>query len=286
MTSRRLIVALALSGLGLMSCDPAAGAVNKPQTPKPDTELPGTGWELVWSDEFDGPAGTLPSSEKWNPEVGGGGFGNGQFEHNTARAENASLDGEGNLAITARKERYQGNDYTSARLTTKGRFTHTYGRFEARIKLPAGRGIWPAFWLLGADIDQVDWPACGEVDIMEHRGQIPSITRGSLHGPGYSGGQNIGREHAVGGGTLQSDFHLYAVEIEPERVRFILDDTVFFEATPANLPSGAKWVYDHPFFIILNVAVGGSFVGPPDSKTVFPQTMKVDYVRVYARPAP
>ncbi|NOK33220.1 glycoside hydrolase family 16 protein [Corallococcus exercitus] len=286
MTSRRVVLALALSGLGMASCDPAAGLDNKKnEQPGPVTEQPGTGWELVWQDEFDGPAGTLPSKERWVADVGGDGWGNGQFEYDTARAENASLDGEGHLAITARKERYGGNDYTSARLTTKNRYTQTYGRIEARIHLPTGRGIWPAFWMLGADVDSVGWPECGEIDIMEYRGQIPSIVRGSLHGPGYSGGANIGREHAVSGAPLSADFHVYAVEWEPERIRFILDDTVFFEATPKNLPAGKKWVYDHPHFLILNVAVGGSFVGPPDSSTVFPQTMKVDYVRVYERAA-
>ncbi|RKH66957.1 glycoside hydrolase family 16 protein [Corallococcus llansteffanensis] len=287
MTSRRFLFALALSGLGTLACDPAAGIADKQnEPPKPDTVLPGTGWTLIWQDEFEGSAGTLPAKEKWAPDVGGDGWGNGQYEFNTARAENASLDGEGNLAITARRERYGNNDYTSARLNTKGRFQHAYGRYEARIKLPTGRGIWPAFWLLGADVDTKGWPACGEVDIMEHRGQIPSIVTSTLHGPGYSGGQSVGREHAVGGGTLQADFHVYAVEWEPERLRFILDDTVFFEATPDTLPAGKKWVYDHPFFIILNVAVGGSYVGPPDAKTVFPQTMKVDYVRVYEKATP
>ncbi|WP_244219662.1 glycoside hydrolase family 16 protein [Corallococcus interemptor] len=249
------------------------------------TEQPGTGWEIVWQDEFDGPAGSLPAAERWVPDVGGDGWGNGQYEYNTARAENAQLDGEGHLAIIARKERYGGNDYTSARLTTKNRYSKAYGRVEARIKLPTGRGIWPAFWLLGADVDSVGWPACGEIDIMEHKGQIPSVVSSAVHGPGYSGGGNIGRQHAVSGPPLAEDFHLYAVEWEPELLRFIVDDTVFFEVTPKSLPAGRKWVYDHPHFIILNVAVGGSFVGPPDSKTVFPQTMKVDYVRVYERAA-
>ncbi|WP_233585413.1 family 16 glycosylhydrolase [Corallococcus sp. CA054B] len=249
------------------------------------TEQPGRGWEIVWQDEFDGPAGSLPAKERWVPDVGGDGWGNGQYEYNTNRAENASLDGEGHLAITARRERYGNNDYTSARLTTKNRYSKAYGRIEARIKLPTGRGIWPAFWLLGADVDSVGWPACGEIDIMEHKGQIPSVVSSAVHGPGYSGGSNIGRQHAVSGPPLAEDFHIYAVEWEPELLRFIVDDTVFFEVTPKSLPAGRKWVYDHPHFIILNIAVGGSFVGPPDAKTVFPQTMKVDYVRVYERAA-
>nr|WP_242593457.1 glycoside hydrolase family 16 protein [Corallococcus exiguus] len=269
----------------MASCDPAAGLDNKQNEQPRPVEQPGTGWEIVWQDEFDGPAGSLPAKERWVPDVGGDGWGNGQYEYNTNRAENAQLDGEGHLAIIARKERYGNNDYTSARLTTKNRYSKAYGRIEARIKLPTGRGIWPAFWLLGADVDSVGWPECGEIDIMEHKGQIPSVVSSAIHGPGYSGGSNLGRQHAVSGPPLAEDFHIYAVEWEPELLRFIVDDTVFFEVTPKNLPSGRKWVYDHPHFIILNIAVGGSFVGPPDSKTVFPQTMKVDYVRVYERAA-
>jgi beta-glucanase (GH16 family) len=280
MTPRRAL--LALVALACPACDPAASHVSRPETQPPDT-LPATGWELVWQDEFDGAAGTLPSADRWVADVGGDGWGNGQYEFDTARAENASLDGEGHLAITARREQYGGNDYTSARLTTRGRLERAYGRFEARIQQPVGRGMWPAFWMLGTDVGTAGWPACGEIDIMEHRGQIPAIIRGSLHGPGYSGGQNVGREHAVSGVKLSDDFHVYAVEWEPERVRFLMDDTVFFEATPALLPAGKKWVYDHPFFLILNLAVGGGYVGPPDSSTVFPQTMRVDYVRVYTR---
>jgi beta-glucanase (GH16 family) len=243
-------------------------------------------WRLVWQDEFEGPAGTLPSPEKWVPEVGGHGWGNGQLEHNTARAENASLDGQGSLAITARRERYGGNDYTSARLVTRGRFERAYGRFEARIQLPVGQGIWPAFWMLGADFGQVGWPECGEIDILEYRGQHPALVRGSLHGPGHSGGQNYGREVAVAGGRLNERFVVYAVEWEPNRIRWFVDGVAFFEATPQALPAGSRWVYDHPFFLLLNVAVGGGFVGPVGASTTFPQTMRVDYVRVYERVAP
>lgn len=282
MTPRRLLPGLvALAGL---ACDPAASRANRPDAQPPTSvPLPSTDWELVWQDEFEGPAGTLPSADKWVADVGGGGWGNAQLEYDTARPENASLDGTGNLVITARKERYGGRDYTSARLTTRGKFERAYGRFEARIQLPVGRGLWPAFWLLGANLDEVEWPACGEIDIMEYRGQLPAIVRGSLHGPGYSGGDNVGAEHVVSGGKLYEDFHVYAVEWEPDRIRWLLDGTVFFEATPSRLPAGKQWVYDHPFFVILNVAVGGNYVGPPDSSTVFPQQMRVDYVRVYAR---
>ncbi|MCY1019681.1 glycoside hydrolase family 16 protein [Pyxidicoccus sp. MSG2] len=284
MTSLRLLPWLAVLGLGVLACDPASPRNDKPEAPPPDTtQQPGTEWKLVWQDEFDGQAGTPPSSERWVHDVGGGGWGNEQLEFDTARPENASLDGTGNLVITARKERYEGKDYTSARINSSGRFSRAYGRFEARIQLPVGRGIWPAFWLLGADVGQVGWPDCGELDIMEYRGQLPAIIRGSIHGPGYSGGNNLGAEYVSSGGKLNEAFHVYAVEWDPDRIRWQLDGVTFFEATPAKLPAGKKWVFDHPHFIILNVAVGGNFVGPPDRTTVFPQQMKVDYVRVYER---
>jgi beta-glucanase (GH16 family) len=283
MTSLRLLPWLAALGLGVLACDPASPRNDKPEAPPDTTQQPGSEWKLVWQDEFDGPAGTPPSADRWVHDVGGGGWGNEQLEFDTARPENVSLDGAGNLVFTARKERYEGKDYTSARINSSGRFSRAYGRFEARIQLPVGRGIWPAFWLLGADVGQVGWPDCGEVDIMEYRGQLPAIIRGSLHGPGYSGGNNLGGEHVVSGGKLYEDFHIYAVEWDPDRIRWQLDGVTFFEATPAKLPAGKKWVFDHPHFIILNVAVGGNFVGPPDRTTVFPQQMKVDYVRVYSR---
>jgi beta-glucanase (GH16 family) len=174
--------------------------------------------------------------------------------------------------------------YTSARLKTQGRFSQLYGRFEARIKIPQGQGIWPAFWLLGDDIDKVAWPACGEIDIMENIGKEPSLIHGTIHGPGYSGAAGIGSSFALAGDKpFADDFHLFAVEWEPKVIRFYVDDHLYATRTPADLPKEAKWVYDHPFFILLNVAVGGSWPGNPDTTSVFPQTMLVDYVRVYAR---
>ncbi|OJT23867.1 glycosyl hydrolase family 16 [Archangium sp. Cb G35] len=280
MTRLRLLPWLA--ALSTLACDPAANRSIKPDVPNTPGQ-PSPEWQLVWQDEFDGPAGTPPAPERWVHDVGGHGWGNEQLEFDTDRPENASLDGTGNLVITARKENYSGRNYTSARINTSGRFEQTYGRFEARIQQPVGRGIWPAFWMLGANVGEVGWPECGEIDIMEYRGQLPAITRGSLHGPGYSGGNNLGSEFVVSGGKLNEDFHVYAVEWEPNRIRWLLDGKVFFETTPARLPAGARWVFDKPHFIILNVAVGGNYLGPPDSTTVFPQQMKVDYVRVYTR---
>ena len=240
-------------------------------------------WEMVWSDEFEGEAGTPIDVEKWAHDVGGHGWGNDQLEYNTDRADNASLDGEGHLALVARKEDFGDNAYTSARITTRGRLSQEYGRFEARIKLPTGQGIWPAFWMLGSNFGEVGWPDCGEIDIMEFRGQHESIIRNSIHGPGHSGASNVGFEHVSPGAGLPEGFHTFAVEWEPRHIVWFLDGVKTFEVTPSALPPGGRWVYNHPFFLIMNIAVGGGFVGPPNGNTQFPQTMLVDYVRVYAR---
>jgi beta-glucanase (GH16 family) len=238
-------------------------------------------WSLVWQDEFEGGAGQLLDVDKWGYDIGSGqnGWGNAQLEYDTDRPENVSQDGNGNLVITARREEYQGRDYTSARILTKGLFEHTYGKFEARIKLPIGQGIWPAFWLLGANIDQVSWPQCGELDIMEYRGQNPSHNHGSLHGPGNFGGGAISNHYWLEDGDFSEDFHVFGLEWGSDYINWLVDDSLFHAVTPADL--NGEWVFNHPFFIILNVAVGGNFVGPPDNSTTFPQSMLVDWVRVY-----
>jgi beta-glucanase (GH16 family) len=243
-------------------------------------------WTLVWSDEFNGPDGSRPDQAKWKFEIGGSGWGNHELEYYTNRPENSFLRG-GNLVIQALKENYTGpdhvtRDYTSARITTQGLFEQAYGRFEARIKISRGRGLWPAFWLLGNDIGTIGWPACGEIDIMENIGKEPSLAHGSLHGPGYSGDRDYTSEYKLPGGVhFADDFHVFAVEWEPKTVRFFVDQELYATFTPARLPTGMKWGFDHPFFIILNVAVGGDWPGPPDETTTFPRTMLVDYVRVY-----
>lgn len=150
------------------------------------------------------------------------------------------------------------------------------------MKLPTGRGLWPAFWLLGDNIATVPWPGCGEIDVMEYRGQEPSVIHGSLHGPGYSGGNARTRSYTLpGGARFDAGFHVFAVEWSPNQVRYLVDNVPYQVFTPASLPSGTSWVFDHPFFILVNLAVGGNFVGSPDAATVFPQTLLVDYVRVY-----
>jgi beta-glucanase (GH16 family) len=208
------------------------------------------------------------------------------LEYYTDRAVNASVRG-GELVITAQREEYAGADhvarsYTSARLKTQGLFAQAYGRFVARIQIPRGQGIWPAFWLLGEDIESRGWPECGEIDVMENIGREPSTNHGSLHGPGYSGEKDFTSIfHLPGGVNLADDFHVFAMEWEPSEVRFYTDAQQYATFRPAQLPAGKKWVFDHPFFVLLNVAVGGDWPGPPDASTAFPQRMMVDWVRVY-----
>jgi beta-glucanase (GH16 family) len=244
-------------------------------------------WHLTWSDEFNAPNGASPDPKKWSFELGGKGGGNQELETYTDRPVNAEQR-DGNLVITAQKEDFTGADgmarnYTSARIRTKGLFSQAYGRFEARAKLPLGKGIWPAFWMLGDDYDTAKWPACGEIDIMENIGE-PSITHSTLHGPGYSASTGIpARLTLPAGQAVNTAFHLYAVEWEPNDIRFYVDNLLIAERTPANLPQGKKWVFDHPFFILFNVAVGGGWPGNPDATTTFPQRMLVDYLRVYSK---
>ena len=246
------------------------------------------GWKLVWSDEFNAPDGSPVDTTKWVSESGGNGWGNQELEYYTPRPENAFQQG-GNLVIKVLQEKYTGadgvtRDYTSARLKTAGKFSQTYGRFEARIKIPQRQGIWPAFWMLGDDISKIGWPKCGEIDIMENIGKEPATVHGTIHGPGYSGGKGIGSPYKLPSDQhFADDFHVYAVEWEAKAIRFYVDDHLYATRTPADLPQGTKWVYDHPFFMLLNVAVGGGWPGNPDATSVFPQTMLVDYVRVYKR---
>lgn len=243
-----------------------------------DNVIKDRNWQLVWEDNFEGPAGQLPDAASWNFELGTD-WGNAQLEYTTDRAENASLDGEGNLAITARRESYAGSAFTSARISTKGKFDQAYGRFEARIKMPSGPGIWPAFWLLGSNIDEVSWPQCGEIDIMEYRGQEPQLIHGTLHGPGYSKGESITKSYGLVADRFDKDFHVFAVEWVEEYIDFYVDDFLYQRLRPEDVPG--DWVYDHPFYIILNVAVGGNYVGFPTDETPFPTTMLVDYIKVY-----
>lgn len=235
-------------------------------------------WQLTWSDDFNGPAGQLPDSTKWANDLGTGqdGWGNQELQSYTKSPANISLDGDGNLVITAIRS---GNNFTSARIKTQGLFAQQYGRFEARLKTPYGPGIWPAFWMLGSKVDQVGWPKCGEIDIMELRGQQPHIINGSIHGPGYSGGNPVTKTFTLMNARFDTDFNIFAIEWDKDKIDFFVNDFLYQRITPNDV--SGEWVFDSPFFMILNVAVGGNYVGFPLAQTPFPQKMIVDYVKVY-----
>lgn len=240
---------------------------------------------LTWSDEFNGLDGSAPDPAKWHVINSGSGNGNDELQYYTRRPINVHQE-DGNLVITARKERYKGREgvrrYTSARLETLGLFAQKYGRMEARIKLPGGQGVWPAFWMMGDDVKKVGWPTCGEIDIMEQVGFEPSMAHGTLHADGYSGPTALGASYTLPDHSrFSDDFHRFAVEWEPREIRFYIDDALFATRKQQDIPANAKWPYDHPFYLLLNVAVGGHWPGLPDQTTVFPATMLVDYVRVY-----
>jgi len=244
----------------------------------------GQTWTLVWADEFTQANGTSPDSSKWAYDIGtgSGGWGNSESEYYTSRTNNVRIE-TNHLIIEAKQESYMGSSYTSARLKTQGKASWTYGRMEARMKLPRGQGIWPAFWTLGTNITSVNWPMCGEIDILENIGREPTIIHGTVHGPGYSGGNGISGQYSLPGNPVfADDFHVYAVEWSTNIIRWFVDGTQYFTVTTANLPNGATWVFNQPQFIILNLAVGGNWPGYPDGTTVFPQRLIVDYVRVYS----
>ncbi|MBV9300766.1 MAG: glycoside hydrolase family 16 protein [Acidobacteriaceae bacterium] len=239
-----------------------------------------TDWKLVWSDEFDGARNTGPDLSKWTFDLGGGGFGNRELEIYTNKTENIFNDGQGHLVIRAVKER--SGSFTSARIKTEGRFTVKYGKIQARIKIPSGQGMWPAFWMLGDDIGKAGWPDCGEIDVMENIGREPSTVHGTVHGPRYSGKDGITSQYSLpDGSALSRDFHIYSAVWSSGSITFLLDGKTYGTVTPGSLPRGAKWVFDHPFFILLNLAVGGTWPGNPDKTSQFPQEMVIDWVRVW-----
>jgi len=277
----RLLLASFLCSLPVLSG--CVVAHDPPQQPA------GGKWALAWSDEFSAPDSSAPDPRKWTYDIGGKGWGNQELEYYTKRKENARIE-NGNLVITALRETYTGadgvtRDYTSARLKTQGLFTQAYGRFEARIRIPEGQGMWPAFWMLGENIPSARWPKCGEIDIMENVGKEPGAVHGSLHGPSTE--RPTSDLTAIfslpAGQSFADDFHLYAIEWEPDIVRFYVDANLYATFNSSQWPAGGKWVFDHPFFIILNLAVGGNWPGGPDASTKFPQSMLVDYVRVYTK---
>lgn len=227
-------------------------------------------WTMIWNDEFDG---TTLDNTKWTKDVGGWGFGNNEAQYYSDSPTNLSIS-NGELLITAREEQFQTNEYTSAKIITKGKFQMHYGKIEARLKAPKGKGLWPAFWMLGTNIDQVSWPRCGEIDVMEHINNNTKIN-GTAHW------DNVG--HIYMGGVIETDvteFHNYTVVWDSLAIKWYMDETLYFQLNIANGINGTE-EFQSPFYLLLNLAVGGDWPGYPDATTVFPAEMKVDYVRAY-----
>lgn len=245
-----------------------------------ETQTVTTLTNLVWADEFDTEG--APDASKWAFEIGtgpnGDGWGNQELQYYTNRPENVRVE-NGFLLITAKEEFFEGSQYTSARLKTQGLFEQQYGRFEARIWLPYGKGLWPAFWLLGNDCDVNEWPLCGEIDIMEYVGDRPTTVFGSVHGPGYFGAQPETKEYTLLNDRFDTGFHIFGIEWGPNYINYYVDGDLYNQITPDDVEG--TWVFDHPFYIIMNMAVGGLLPGSPNEDTEFPQTLVVDYVRVY-----
>lgn len=240
----------------------------------------------IWADEFDQPVGSPPDSSRWVYDLGRTGWGNNELQTYTRSIENASiiadpqaLDGK---ALVIRAIKREDGSYTSARLKTEGKFSTVYGRIEGRLKTTNGQGIWPAFWMLGEGIKTVGWPACGEIDILEVIGANPNQVHGTMHGPGYSAAKGPTATFTLPSGTLDLDYHVYAIDWSPNKITWSFDGEVYHTQTPETLPPGTKWVFnDTPFFLLVNLAVGGNWPGNPDATTSFPQVFSIDYIRVY-----
>jgi beta-glucanase (GH16 family) len=250
----------------------------------------GTDWRLVWADEFNGRAGAGPDPHKWVFDLGGEpNWGNHEWEYYTSRHQNVATDSAGHLVITARRERLAGMtcadgpcNITSGRIKTKSKFSRAYGLFEARMKVPAGQGLWPAFWMMGADEATHPWPANGEIDVMEIIGREPGTVFGTGHGPGFVDAGLGGSYTLPHGRQFARRFHVFAVNWSPGRVTWLVDGRRYFTLNKSSLQRGQTWVFDHPFYLLLNLAVGGDWPGPPNRSTVFPARLLVDWVRVYA----
>jgi len=256
--------------------------------------------KLLWSDEFNGKKGTFPSSKTWSAEIGGGGWGNSERQYYTNKSSNASMDGSGRLVITANRisneyseqvGEVQGTEdilnrcsecqFTSARLKTARKLSFQYGRIEARIKMPQGVGTWPAFWMLGGDLlDGVPWPECGEIDIMEFRGDISDQSTSAIHGPTTPQGSGLGARF-LNVAPLSDDFHTYAIEWKKNSLTFIVDGRV--TGTFSSADTGTRgWVYNQKFFLILNLAMGGTYAGEFIDPTLNQAQLRVDYIRFYS----
>ena len=242
------------------------------------------GWELVWQDEFEGDE---INPENWTYDIGGWGWGNGEAQYYTDRPENARVE-NGLLVIEARQEKFENSYYTSARLLTQGLQAFQYGRIEARIKVPSGGGTWPAFWMLGdnfgretEDPNQSNWPNVGEIDIMEYVGREPDLVVGTVHGPGYAGAGGLTRWNRQDY-PIADDFHTFSIEWDYEGIRWFYDGELYYDLSREAV-GDREWVFDQPFFIILNLALGGTLGGTISLDAEFPQNLYVDYVRVYQK---
>lgn len=279
-TSSRHFLPLALL-IVCLSLISVAGAQEQEATPEATPEAESTpivvpeGWNLVWNDEFDGDS---IDEANWTYDLGAGGWGNGESQHYTNRPENARPE-DGMLVIEARQEKYMGSYYTSARLKSQGLQEFQYGRIEARLKVPAGKGLWPAFWMLGSNFSTVGWPDCGEIDIMEYIGREPDLILGTIHGPGYSGALGLSHWNRQDY-DIADDFHTYGVEWDEDQITWFYDGEEY--GTYSRSDVGERdWPFDQPFFFILNLAIGGTLPGPVGLDTVFPAQYLVDYVRVF-----
>lgn len=279
-----LVVVLCLAMTGSACDDPVRTRGFDEEPDEPDIEWPDDPqWQQVWGDEFQYQG--APDASKWTFEIGGGGWGNQEAQFYTDRRDNARVDGE-NLIIEAKKETYSGNSYTSARLNS--RETWTYGRYEIRAKLPAGRGTWPALWMLAENDTYGDqyWPDNGEIDIMEHVGYEEGVVHATVHTEAYNHLQGTQRGDSKTVPTATSEFHVYAMEWTPSEIRAYIDGDLYFRFANERLSTSsanyAEWPFDQPFFLLMNIAVGGTWGGAQGiDDSAFPQTMEVDYVRVY-----
>lgn len=260
--------------------------------PTPKQNLPSAvppGYTLTWQEEFDQPVGTPPNPASWSYDLGDTGWGNAELqnyvddlEHAQVVADPAAENGAAlQISLTYNGQGLSHGNFLSARLLTQGKVSFQYGYIEARLRLPLGQGVWPAFWMLGTDIEEVGWPACGEIDIMENRGDKPGWNASSLHGPGYSGGSPLSGEHNLPDGQeFHQSYHTFGILWERDSITSLVDGTPYVTQTAADIP-GRTWAFNYPFFFLVNLAIGGHFSGLPDETTMFPQTLRLDYIRVY-----
>lgn len=237
------------------------------------------GWKLIWSDEFDYKG--LPDSTKWGYDVGGHGWGNNELQFYTANDTLNAVVEKGVLKITARRQVKENRQYTSARLQTKNKASFKYGKIEVRAKLPAGRGTWPAIWMLGENIDKEGWPRCGEIDIMEHVGYEKDSIFGTIHSEAYNHMKGTQKGKGIFIATPYDQFHTYSIEWTPEKIDFMVDGVIYNHFINEHLTT-KEWPFDQPFLLILNLAVGGNWGGKKGvDESVFPATLEVDYVRIF-----